>query len=255
MLFLVISEFEMVTNPKFYWNSCEMNEQDVVNFVLTKKGCCNLRITIKDEGDENDRQFYGTLHINSQSFRKYLLEDKQSMDYIEIKNPNNQKHRTKLIEFAANFLRSVAGDFPNREEKIAMVNAMINLFPDLNRKGNDEFLKKCLGDRLKYVRRCIKEVSSSEIMCEAKSIEEIVPDTSTKNKLYFLQNADVTHDRLKIQQYLKDTLIYRIEESYKKEINILRKYKIFMLDPDLVGLKIIVQIFMYSSNSFNYRYS
>lgn len=235
--FLVISEFEMTSNPKFYWNSSELNEQDVVKFILTKKGCCNLRITIKDEDKEFDRQFFGTLHINSQTFRKYLLENKQSMVYIDIKNPNDQKHRTKLIEFAVNFLRSIAGDFPNREEKIAMVNAMINLFPELNKKGNDKFLKKCICERLKYVRRCTKEINTSERKGEQRKSEEILPmNKITMDKINFLQNADVTYDLIKIQQYLKDTLNYRIEESYSNEINIVEKYKIFTIDPYLVRL-------------------
>lgn len=242
--------FGIQSNVIFFAKETLIPKNELVDFIKSKKLSMDLIINVKEDTDDleevdrsnKEQAFYGTLQINSQKLKEFFEEDVHSKALLAISDPTENKHRSKIIEYSVSFLRkTINGDYPRMQEKIALTSAILTLFEGLKKLGED-FIKTKIIDRLKYLRRQLREIECdyeqrrNNMKQTKKTKKEILQKKKTEESIKFLSNASLPQDTERIKEDLKLTLKFRVNEMRtNKQLNIRTKYSFFADQPEFVS--------------------
>lgn len=229
----------------FMWGSSVLPKNEVIPFIISKRGCCNLKITVDETTGRmekkrllNDNIFL----ISSRNLRAFMEEYSDGKIILETKDSNEDKTRIKIFNFAVDFLRKHVGDFPTEEEKTSLLNALKYLFPDFS-KIRDKLFRSYLNEKMRNIRRKINESNKDSANCSKKrkpEDEKMLQNIKKKmiqefdEKLEWLKNANVLTDGGKIREYLQITIEARLKEAKTANFSVLESYSIFHCDTNLV---------------------
>lgn len=243
------------------WGKTNLPKKEVVPFIISKRGCCNLKLIIDETASTKEqRRLAGdnTYLINSRTLREFMEEYSDGQICIQSEDPNKFSTRVKIYDYASDFLRKHAGDHPGEEEKTALINALKYLFPAFQLK-TDKILRSYLNDKMKNIRRKLTEANKDSVKCsqKRKSEDEITLQRKKKKEkqeieanLDWLKYANVVTDRVKIREYLEITLEGRMKEALAKGFSVMESYSIFHCDPELVIYIYYLELIFLNKNLF-----
>lgn len=120
----------------FYWEGAILEDEQVINFIRSKKACSSLKILIETKQGKNSKSSTPskstkhTLNINSVKLKQYFLKDSTAATLLNIRKFDDSS-LSLVVKYAQLFLNSNCGELPTEEQKRACVAAIIHMFPVL----------------------------------------------------------------------------------------------------------------------------
>ncbi|XP_067622757.1 uncharacterized protein [Eurosta solidaginis] len=183
-----------------------------------------------------------------QELQNYLRCGDFSSILEEYKQTNNlsDSYRRSLVRKCTNFLRKHCGNYPKREEKNALAESVIRLFPvykvtnskfggiDLfyNLEDNSGYLVA----KLQNINNKLNKISSGGNKKRKLSEAEKESDDDAvipEQDLNFFQNCVVAEELSLVQQKLRETLKAR-QKFIATAVNVLEYFPIFLYDSSLI---------------------
>lgn len=226
--------FPSIGNFEYSLDDVTIQKQDIVELLMMRK-YSQLTFTLKTN-EENLGNFEGTLSINSVSLKNYASKIPKYKDYLsDAIDHSVRSNRTKVVEMACDFLRSKKGNKPDKYGKNALVNAIYNLFPKL-KKYQHETVLRWISQKFDNNRRILKQVGLARVESQTDQPAD-QQHVNIADKISFLKAAHVIIDEQMIIKYLKDTVLYRVNEiKENNNLNIKETYNFFITRPLYVSI-------------------
>lgn len=241
-----------IDNCNFYWEDALIIEKDLVPLIKAKKNCGHFKLNVKtnysesvednqSDSDFNDNPVYRNGELSAAKFKEFMSADVQTKLLLR-DDPTEPSVRRSIIDVAVRYLFQECGTLPTANQRDAMMKVVCDVFKPL--RSDEVLVMKWIQEKIKNVRWRMRQgnARNNSRLLGKRSYDEVEEkNTIIEDQIKYLEAC--TDDAPKVENALRETLKYRMDQCGQSDFSVFNTYKFFSKSLDLVSFSVTLDVF------------